>query len=153
MDVIKILLLLFKIFNRVLLLLPTGARHFVLSIAACSHYFWQMLKAFSDTLRASLEHFFWHSGERLPCLSSPNRSFLGSRWCGIQTTWPAQRNWVSFRIVWIWEGWLGWAPLCLGSCLAILCQVGSSDWCCGIGWSSWHGVGRPSTNHSHRAQW
>ena len=81
--------------------LRTDARHFGLSIAACSHELWLMLKAFSDTLRVSLKRFFWPPREYLPCWSSLNKSFLGSRWSGMRTTWPAQRSWVCIKMVWM----------------------------------------------------
>ena len=49
------------------------------------------------------ERFFWPPRERLPCWSSPNKSFLGSRWSGMQTTWPAQCSWVCIKMVWMLE--------------------------------------------------
>ena len=81
--------------------LRAAARHFGLSIAACSNELWLMLKAFSDTLTVSLKRLFWPPRERLPSWSPPNRSFLGSRWTrsGMQTTWPAQRSWLCIRMV------------------------------------------------------
>ena len=60
--------------------LRTDARHFDLSIAACFHELWLMLKAFSDTLGVSLKCFFWPPRGRLQCWSSPHKSFLVSRW-------------------------------------------------------------------------
>ena len=84
--------------------LRTDARHFGLSIAACSHKLWlPMAKAFSDILRVSLKRFFWSPRERLPCWSSSNKSFLGSRWSAMRTTWPAQRSWVCIKMVWMLE--------------------------------------------------
>ena len=79
----------------------TAAHHFGLSIAACSHELWLMLKAFSDTLRLSLKSIFWPPKDHWPWWSSPNRSFSGSRWSGIWTTWLAQRSWVYIRMLWI----------------------------------------------------
>ena len=58
----------------------------------------------------------------------------------MQTALPAQRSWTCIWTVWILERL---TPLCLGSCLAILCHVVSSDWWCGSGSSSWRSIGRP----------
>ena len=97
--------------------LQANAHHFSLSIGACSQELPLMPKAFSDTLRVSLKHFFWPPRELFSCWSLQNKGFLGSRWSGIRTTWPAQRSWVCIKMVWMLER-LAWVSTSMSGILS-----------------------------------
>ena len=117
--------------------LRIDAHHFGLSIAACSLELWLMPKAFNDTLRVSLKRFFWPPRERLLCWSSPNKSFLGSRWSGMGTAWPVQRSWVCIKMLWMLER-LAWVSTSVSGLLS--CHFMPSP-------VSWHGVDKLSMTH------
>ena len=70
----------------------TAALHPHLSCAATSQESGLILNALREAFRLSLNRFFGAPRARFPSSSSPNSSFLGSRWSGIRTTCPAQRS-------------------------------------------------------------
>ena len=119
----------------------TDARHFGLFIAACSHELCLIPKAFSETLRVSLKRFFWPPRESLLCWSSPNKSFLGSRWSGMGTAWPVQRSWVCIKMLWMLER-LAWVSTSVSGILSCHFMPGPA---------SWHDVDKLSMTHILKA--
>ena len=67
--------------------------HLHLSCASASQESWSMVNVFWDAFKLSLnKRFSGAPRERFPSCSSPNSSFLRSRWSAIRTVYPAQRS-------------------------------------------------------------